>query len=153
MKRLDQDHLHLLLEHPKTNMSRPGIEPRLPASQASTLAKKLFEQLFFFGTSTITYISRLRDERNRDTTFRDGTFRDGQAIVCNFLLLLKFHVSTIVGIKYCNIIWYLEAQKNVIKGFYTGSLNLICCTCHSTKPTSLRAQKQSFIFSVVDNDE
>ncbi len=90
----------------------------------------------------ITYISRLRDERKRDTTFRDG-----QAIVCNFLLLLKFHVLTTVGISYCNIICYLEAPKNVIKGFYAGSLNLICCTCHSTKPTSLQAQKQSFIFT------
>jgi hypothetical protein len=41
MKRHDQGYLHplLLLEHPKTNMSRPGIEPGSPASQASTLAK------------------------------------------------------------------------------------------------------------------
>jgi hypothetical protein len=27
MKRLDQGHLYPLLEHPETNMSRPGIEP------------------------------------------------------------------------------------------------------------------------------
>jgi hypothetical protein len=39
MKRRDQGHLHPLLEHPETNMSRPGIEPVPLASQASTLAK------------------------------------------------------------------------------------------------------------------
>jgi hypothetical protein len=39
MKRLDLGHLHPLLEHLKTKMSRPGIKPGLPASQASTLAK------------------------------------------------------------------------------------------------------------------
>ncbi len=33
--RLDQGHLHSLLEHPETNMSRPGVEPEPPASQAS----------------------------------------------------------------------------------------------------------------------
>ncbi len=33
--RLDQGHLHPLLEHPETNMSRPGVEPEPPASQAS----------------------------------------------------------------------------------------------------------------------
>jgi hypothetical protein len=96
--------------------------------------------LLQLGTSTIPYTSRQRDERNWDTTFRDETFRDGLAIVCNFLLL--FHVLTTVGINYCNIISYLEAPKNVIKGFYAGSLNLIFCTCHSTKLTSLQAQKQ-----------
>jgi hypothetical protein len=38
-KRLDQGHLHPLLKHPETNMSRLGIEPRPPASQATSLAK------------------------------------------------------------------------------------------------------------------
>jgi hypothetical protein len=36
-ERLDQDHLYPILERPKTNMSRPGIEPVSPASQTSTL--------------------------------------------------------------------------------------------------------------------
>jgi hypothetical protein len=39
MERLDQGHLHPLLEHPETNMSRPGIECASPASQAGTLSK------------------------------------------------------------------------------------------------------------------
>ncbi len=34
MERLDLGHLHPLQEHPETNMSRPGIEPGPPASQA-----------------------------------------------------------------------------------------------------------------------
>jgi hypothetical protein len=42
MKRLDQGHLHPLLEHPETNMSRPGIEQ---ASQASNLAKSYSNSL------------------------------------------------------------------------------------------------------------
>ncbi len=51
MKRLDQGHLNPLLEHPKTNMSRPGIEPWPPGEHSS---KELFEQLMLllFGTST-----------------------------------------------------------------------------------------------------
>jgi hypothetical protein len=42
MKRLDQGHLHPLLEHPETNMSRPGIKPGPPGEYSS---KELFEQL------------------------------------------------------------------------------------------------------------
>jgi hypothetical protein len=41
MKRFDQGHLNPLLEHPETNMSRQGIEPGPPASQASTLANSI----------------------------------------------------------------------------------------------------------------
>jgi hypothetical protein len=37
MKRIDQGHLHPLLEHHESNESRPGIEPRSPASPARTL--------------------------------------------------------------------------------------------------------------------
>ncbi len=45
MERLDQGHLHPLLEHPETNMSRPGIEPRSPALRRSGYSnKELFEQ-------------------------------------------------------------------------------------------------------------
>ncbi len=40
MERLDQGHLHPLLGHPETNMTKPGIEPEPPTSQASTPAKK-----------------------------------------------------------------------------------------------------------------
>jgi hypothetical protein len=52
LERLDQDHLHPLLEHPETNLSRPGIEPRPPTSQK---CKGLLEQLMLlqFGTSTL----------------------------------------------------------------------------------------------------
>jgi hypothetical protein len=46
MERLDQGHLHPLLEHPETNMSRPGNEPGPPASQARTLAKSYSNSLF-----------------------------------------------------------------------------------------------------------
>ncbi len=45
LKRLDQGHLHPLLEHPETNMSRPGIEPGPPASGASTPAKSYSNRL------------------------------------------------------------------------------------------------------------
>jgi hypothetical protein len=58
MKRLDQGHLHPLLEHPETNMSRPGIEPVPPVAQTSTL--ELFEQLLLllFRTSTALLYER-----------------------------------------------------------------------------------------------
>ncbi len=46
VKRLNQGHLHPLLEHPETKMSRPGIVPRPPASQASTLAKSYSNSLW-----------------------------------------------------------------------------------------------------------
>ncbi len=46
MEKLDQSYLHLLIKHPKTdmsrakiNMSQPGIKPRPPSSKASTLPK------------------------------------------------------------------------------------------------------------------
>ncbi len=57
MERLDQGHLHPLLKHPETNMYRLGIEPGLPASQAS---KELFEQLMLLlhGTSTVSIPNR-----------------------------------------------------------------------------------------------
>ncbi len=39
MKRLDQGHhLYPLPEHPEAEMSRPGMKPGPPSSQASTLA-------------------------------------------------------------------------------------------------------------------
>jgi hypothetical protein len=44
MERLDQGHLHPLLEHPETNMSRPDIEP---GSHAGKHSKELFEQLLY----------------------------------------------------------------------------------------------------------
>jgi hypothetical protein len=47
MKRLDQGHPHPLLEHPKKNIPRPGIEPGPSASQHSST--ELFEQLFAAG--------------------------------------------------------------------------------------------------------
>ncbi len=40
-ERLDQGHLHPPLEHPETNMPRPGIEPVSPASQASSPARAI----------------------------------------------------------------------------------------------------------------
>ncbi len=57
MKRLNHGHLHPLIEHPETNISRPVIEPGPPALHASNLSiiKELFERimLLLFGTSTI----------------------------------------------------------------------------------------------------
>jgi hypothetical protein len=52
MKRLDQGHSHPLLEHPKTIMPRPGIEPGPPALQHSS--KEPFKQLtlLLFGSPT-----------------------------------------------------------------------------------------------------
>jgi hypothetical protein len=50
MKILDQGHLHPLLERAETNMSRPVIEPWLPASQASTLAKSYLNGLNYCYT-------------------------------------------------------------------------------------------------------
>ncbi len=37
MDRLDQGHLHPLLEQPKTDMSQPGIERRPPQRESSTI--------------------------------------------------------------------------------------------------------------------
>jgi hypothetical protein len=53
MERLDQGHLHPLLERPEANLSRPGIEPAFFAGEHSS--KELFEQLnlLLFVTSTI----------------------------------------------------------------------------------------------------
>jgi hypothetical protein len=48
MKKLDQGHLHPLLEHLETNMSWLGIKPGPSASPASIL----FEQLILLRTST-----------------------------------------------------------------------------------------------------
>ncbi len=55
MKRLDQGHLHPLLEHHETNMSRPGIEPEPPGATGEHSSKELFKQLLLllFGTSTV----------------------------------------------------------------------------------------------------
>jgi hypothetical protein len=39
MEKLAQSHLHPPLELPETNMSRSGIKPGSPSTQASTLAK------------------------------------------------------------------------------------------------------------------
>jgi hypothetical protein len=39
MERFDQSSLHLLIMHPETDMSQPGMKPRLPVSQAGTLPK------------------------------------------------------------------------------------------------------------------
>jgi hypothetical protein len=66
MERLDQGYLHPLLEHPETNMSRPGIDPGPPASEAIT-SKELSEQpdKKLFGTSTVP-ISAIPVENVRD---------------------------------------------------------------------------------------
>jgi hypothetical protein len=55
MKRLDQGHLHPLLQHPQTNMSSPGIEPRAACVTSEHASKDLFEQLMLqlFGSSTV----------------------------------------------------------------------------------------------------
>jgi hypothetical protein len=50
---LDQDHLHPLREHTETNMSRPGIEPGPPASQASTPAKRYLNSLFCYYSESL----------------------------------------------------------------------------------------------------
>ncbi len=44
MERLDHGHLHPLLEHRETNMSRPGIEPGSPVAGKYS-SKELFEQI------------------------------------------------------------------------------------------------------------
>ncbi len=41
MKRLDQDHIHPLLEHHETNMSRPGIGPRAACFTGEQSSKEL----------------------------------------------------------------------------------------------------------------
>ncbi len=41
MKRLDQGHLHPLIEHPETNMSQPGIEPSESFGPQMALAYRL----------------------------------------------------------------------------------------------------------------
>ncbi len=60
MKRLDQGHPHPLLEHPETNMSRPGIEPRTACVTGEHSSKELFEQLMplLFVTSTTSFLMR-----------------------------------------------------------------------------------------------
>jgi hypothetical protein len=52
---LDLVHLHRLLEHLETNMSRPGIDPRSPASQGGYSGKELFEQLVNGDSEHSTY--------------------------------------------------------------------------------------------------
>jgi hypothetical protein len=54
MKRLDQGHLHPLLEHSETNKSRPEIEPGVACVIGEHSSKELLEQLMLllFGTST-----------------------------------------------------------------------------------------------------
>jgi hypothetical protein len=49
----DQGHLHPLLEHPKTNISQPGIEPGLSNTLAS---KELLEQLMLLPFETSTWL-------------------------------------------------------------------------------------------------
>jgi hypothetical protein len=48
-------HFHPLLEHPETNMSRQGIELGPPASQASTLAKSYWNNLWRCNWEPVEY--------------------------------------------------------------------------------------------------
>ncbi len=56
MERLNQGHLHPILEHLETNMFsswKAGIEPGSPAAHASTLAKSYANGLYYFRNFVI----------------------------------------------------------------------------------------------------
>jgi hypothetical protein len=55
MERLEQGHLHPLLQHPETKMSRPGIERGSPVSHSS---KELFEHIILSLLGTYTYVDQ-----------------------------------------------------------------------------------------------
>ncbi len=67
MERLDQGDLTRIREHTETNMSRLGMEPRPPASQASTVAKAYSNQCCGSGSG----IRCLFDPWIRDRFFPD----------------------------------------------------------------------------------
>jgi hypothetical protein len=67
MKRLDQGHLHPKTRGPRTDMSRPGIEPGRPRWEASTLEKSHLNSLLIAIRNI--YIWALdQGENARDTT-------------------------------------------------------------------------------------
>jgi hypothetical protein len=58
MKRLDQGHLHPLLEHPETNKSRAVKRTRVACVAGVHSSKELFEQLILLLLGTFTYVYR-----------------------------------------------------------------------------------------------
>jgi hypothetical protein len=81
MERLDQGLLHPLLEHPETNMSRPGIEPGPPASHA---IKEPFEHrivcvnIIFFSSTPLPAGWEERQDANGRTYYVNHVARTTQ---------------------------------------------------------------------------
>jgi hypothetical protein len=63
MERLDHGHLHPLLQHPETKISRPWIQHGSPVSHSS---KELFEHLILSLLGTSTYVDQKPVLRIRD---------------------------------------------------------------------------------------
>jgi hypothetical protein len=92
IERLDQGHLHPLIEKPETDMSRPGIERWPPQREASTIAKSYSNSLLIAILSICSTWAqdslRLWVRRNLVCGFHESRLSTNKHSVAHLLLQL-----------------------------------------------------------------